>query len=81
LATFLRHARPICAVLALPKGENEVDARACEIPDLQSLKGVIDQGFDPDGPGGPTYWRMTASHCYSTMLTEKGVMLAITKVG
>jgi hypothetical protein len=79
MATILRHARPMKAFLMVPKGENKYEVHDCEAPDLESLDGVIDQGFDPHGGCGPTYWRMTASHYYSTMLTEKGVMLSITK--
>jgi len=58
-------------------GEQAVE---CEVPDLEELGDVIDQGFDPHAPGGPTYWRITASGIYySTMLTVKGIVLSITK--
>ena len=79
VATTLRCARPVKAVLVVPKGENEFEIDECEVPDLESLD-VIDHGFDPHGPCGPTYWRITASHYYSTMLTEKGVLLSISKL-
>lgn len=68
------------ACLAVVVKEHEVEVEECEVPDLASLDGVIDEGFDPDGPCGPTYWRITASHYYSTMLTKKGVVLSITKL-
>jgi|SRR5580704_6986285 hypothetical protein len=79
-ATVLRYARPVRACLVVPKGGSEFEADEYEIPDLESLDGVIDQGFDPHGGCGPTYWRVTASHYYSTILTEKGILLSITKL-
>jgi hypothetical protein len=79
MATILRDARPIRAARVVLIGENKAKVDECEAPDLESLD-VVDQGFDPHGPCGPTYWRVTASHYYSTMLTEKGIMLSITKL-
>ena len=79
MTTILRYVRPARACLVVQKGGNEFEVDECEVPDLESLDDVIDQGFDPHGPCGPTYWRITASHYYSTMLTEKGVVLSIGK--
>jgi hypothetical protein len=80
MVAFLRRARPMKAFLVVRKRGNEFKIKECEVPNLESLDAVIDQGFDPNGPCGPTYWRMTESHYYSTMLTEQGVVLAITEL-
>jgi hypothetical protein len=80
VATALRYARPARAFLVVPNAKHgEFLVEDCEVPNLESLEGLLDQGFDPLGPTGPAYWRFTKSHYYSTMLTEKGVVLAITK--
>jgi hypothetical protein len=78
LETTLREAVPVRAMLITPKGNHEFTAKDCEVPNLRSLEGVIDQGFDPEGPVGPTYWRRTSSRYYSTIATAKGVVLSIT---
>jgi hypothetical protein len=81
MATLLRNARPLRATLVTLKGENlEAEIKECEVPDLQKLEGVIYEGFDPLGIAGPTYYRVTSSHYYSTMFTQKGIQLAITEL-
>jgi hypothetical protein len=78
MAALLRDARPERAVFVVVKGR-DYELYECAVPDLKALDGVISQGFDPRGVCGPTYWRYTASHYYSTMLTQKGIVLVITK--
>ena len=53
---FIRRVRPTRAFVVV--GAQAVE---CEVPDLEELGDVIDQGFDPHAPAGPTYWRITAS--------------------
>jgi hypothetical protein len=80
-ATALRYARPVRAVRCVPNGKDgNYLVSGCEVPNLESLDGVIDQGFDPTGPCGPTYWRYTKSHYYSTILTATGIFLTVTEL-
>jgi hypothetical protein len=51
--------------------------RECKVPDLKTLDGVIEEGYDPNGIAGPTYYRITTSWYYSTILAEYGVFLCI----
>jgi hypothetical protein len=81
MAAFLRCARPIRAArIVLNDADDAVESIECEVPDLEALDGVLRQGFDPQGPGGPTYFRVTEDFYYSTMLTKNGVMLSITEL-
>jgi hypothetical protein len=73
----LRDAQPEKAFLV---HLNEKKAVECDVPDLRTLEGITDQGFDPQGVLGPTYYRMTETHYYSTFFTKEGVTLTITKL-
>jgi hypothetical protein len=89
LMEALRDARPMSALGCKPKDLTDrglsYDVWESEITDYSWISAVIDEGFDPNGPLGPTYWRITKatkSHYYSTFIGPDGEFgLLITELG
>ena len=89
LMEALRDARPTSGLGSKPKAitDGGLTYEVCEseITDYSWISAVIDEGFDPNGPLGPTYWRITKatkSHYYSTFIGPDGEFrLLITELG
>ena len=83
----LREARPSMGLHCVPVGWSpdgyRVDVSPCTVTDYGWLSGVIEEGFDPNGVNGPTYWRVAVTdrrRYYSTIKRGSTFSLIITEL-
>jgi len=87
LCKSFREARPNsglhCVVGGCDVDGSSVHVSPCTVTDYSWLHGVIQEGFDPAGPNGPTYWRIARTdRCryYSTVKRGGTFYLIITEL-
>jgi hypothetical protein len=71
IGKLLREARPRKGIKCLVDGVRVIkDEPLFDYDDWSWLSEVQNEGFDPNGPMGPTYWRHTPMTHYSTILVD-----------
>jgi hypothetical protein len=81
-ADDLRDARPTSLFHCRLLPDGTIEIRGVKIrADLDgSFENISDEGYEPNGPNGPTYWRIGRAHSYSTITRDGDFYLIITEL-
>jgi hypothetical protein len=77
----MRAARPTAVFYCVMMSDKSIGITVAKVTDHSPLfSRICDEGYDPEGPNGPTYWRMSANCWYSTITRDGEFYLIITKL-
>jgi hypothetical protein len=77
----MRAARPTSVFYCVVMSGKSIGITVGKVADHSPLFNEIsDEGYDPEGPNGPTYWRVSTNCWYSTITRDGEFYLIITKL-